>query len=392
MLLYWVWFAQLKTMNLLQKHQLLRMFSDPKEIYLYAGGQKQGMTEKLQAALENKDLGPAQRILKECEQKGIQILCLEDALYPARLRNTADAPLVLYVAGRIPDWTRQPVIGIVGTRRATNYGLTMAARFGAHIAVCGGLVISGGAAGVDTEAMQAALDMGKPVVGVLGCGVDVVYPAKNKAMFAKVTEKGCLISEYPPRTPGNAWQFPARNRIISGISNGVVLIEAPLKSGSLNTAQHAMEQGRDIFVVPGNLDMETFSGSNLLLRDGAVPVTGGWDVMKDYAPLWPDAVSCQPEPPMEKVAPKTPAAAPKPAGADKKPIDKQEKSTYSVLDTAPLSDTEKKLLELIGQESVYMDSLVEEMDISARELKGVLTKLSIKGLVVMLPGGRVCRK
>lgn len=392
MLLYWVWFAQLKTMSLLQKHKLLCEFSNPKAIYLHTQAKRGDMTETAATAPDRKDLESAQRILEECGQKNIRVLCLDDADYPARLRNIADAPLVLYVAGKIPDWTRQPVIGIVGTRRATGYGKTMAARFGAHIADCGGLVISGGAAGVDTYAMQAAMDMGKPVVGVLGCGVDIVYPARNKEMFAKVVKNGCLISEYPPRTPGNAWQFPARNRIISGISNGVVLIEAPLNSGSLNTARHAMEQGRDVFVVPGNLDLETFSGSNLLLRDGAASVTNGWDVLRDYAPLWPDVVSCQSVPSVEKLTTEAPVSAPKPARADKKPIDKQEKSTYSVLDTASLSALERKLLEMIGQERVQMDSLVAEMDITARELRGLLTKLSIKGLVVMLPGGRVCRK
>lgn len=392
MLLYWVWLAQLKTISLQQKHRLLRIFGTPKAIWQYDGEPIDGITGNLTEVLGDRDLEPANKILEDCAAKQIQVISLEDADYPARLRNISDAPLVLYVSGVIPDWSKQPVIGVVGTRKATAYGLSMAAHFGQQIAACGGLVISGGAAGVDTKAMQAALNAGKPVVGVLGCGVDVVYPAKNKMLFAKVKEVGCLLSEYPPRTSGQPWQFPARNRIISGISNGIVLIEAPERSGSLNTAQHAIEQGRDLYVVPGNLDLPTFSGSNLLLRDGATAVVTGWDVMKIYAPLWPQTVIRFPEPPIQKVVYETPEPEPKPARVDKKPIDKQEKSAYSVVDVASLTETEQKLLELIGQEDAYIDALVAQMDVDARELKGVLTRMSIKGLVTMLPGGRVCRK
>lgn len=395
MLLYWVWLSQLK-LSLRQKHRLLRIFGDPEAIYQSTGRHlynTEGVSSAVARVLDNKDMTEANSILKECKEKGIGVIGMDDLAYPPRLRNIFDAPLVLYVRGVIPDWNRQPVLGVVGTRRASSYGLTMASRIGEHIARCGALVISGGAAGVDTQAMKSALQTGKPVVGVLGCGIDVIYPSSNKELFQKVEQQGCLISEYPPQMRATKWSFLARNRIISGISNGLVVVEAPEQSGSLNTARNALEQGRDLFVVPGMVDAETFFGSHLLLRDGATPVFNGWDVMKDYAPLWPETVTWQPEPEIRKAAPelilKQPKQKPITAAADKKAVDKEAISPYSVVDTADLTDTEKKLLSLLNRENVHMDLLVAQMDMSASSLKGVLTKLSIKGLVQMLPGGRV---
>ena len=148
--------------------------------------------------------------------------------------------------------------------------------------------MSGGAAGVDTEAMKGALDAGFPTVGVLGCGVDITYPISNRRFFADVMKNGCLLSEYAPGTGVEKWHFPARNRIISGLSNGVLVVEAPEKSGALNTARHAFTQGRDLFVVPGNLGVDTCAGSNALLRECATAVFSGWAVMKAYADLYPE--------------------------------------------------------------------------------------------------------
>ena len=395
MLEYWVWLSQLK-LSLSQKHRLLWMFGDPREVHRTSEAAlegKEGVTDRMLEALEDRDLTRAQQIIKECRAKGIGVIGMDDVAYPPRLRNISDAPLVLYFKGKLPDWDRQPMIGIVGTRRASDYGLRTARRFGAHIASCGAMVISGGAAGVDTCAMQGALRVGKPVVGVLGCGVDVVYPSENAGLFNKVIEDGCLISEYPPRTRGSKWTFPARNRIISGICNALVVVEAPEQSGSLNTARHALTQGRDVFVVPGNVDVETFSGSNLLLREGAVPVINGWDVLRDYAPLWEGVLSCQPEPALEDLLQPAPEQMPKSASrrrsADKKAIDKEEDSTYSVLNVQGLSAQEQQLLELVQGGTDLMDQLAAQLKMNAGALKMTVTKLSVKGLVQMLPGGRV---
>ena len=198
MLLYWIWFAQLNKITAVQKQLLLQHFTDPEEIYNSEDSKLyriEGLPESAVQALEDKDLTEARQILEECVNKGIGIVTLHDSNYPSRLRNTVDPPLVLYFKGQLPVWDLQPVIGIVGTRKASSYGLSTAARFGKQIAACGALVVSGGAAGIDAMAMQGALEAGRPVIGVLGCGVDVVYPAQNRQLFSQVVQNGCLISE-----------------------------------------------------------------------------------------------------------------------------------------------------------------------------------------------------
>ncbi len=401
MLIYWVWFAQLAGISLVQKLALLQHFHDPEEIY-HLQGNISGVSEEIMEALEHKDLTDARKILADCAQKGIRILTLREEGYPEKLRNTYDPPLVLYVKGTLPEWETIPVIGIVGTRKASPYGLHTAKRFGGQIAACGALVVSGGAAGIDTKAMEGALDALCPVVGVLGCGVDVAYPASNKNLFARVVEKGCLISEYPPKTTGIAWHFPQRNRIISGMSDGLLVVEAPHKSGALITARQAMEQGRDVYAVPGNVDVDSCAGSNALLQDRAIAALSGWDVVKEYEALYPGKVSKNRLPldqPAEilKVA-QTPAFSETNGQFDqinqKKAIDKEEKSTYIVLDSkqSALSETERAVLERVPREGTLVDDVIAQADLPAGTVRSILTKLSLKGLTVNHPGGRISRK
>jgi len=405
MLLYWIWYAQLGNLSLHIKQQLLEHFRDPEEIYFSESErfeQLEWLTGKELQALEDKDLSQAQKILQSCAEKGISIITFTDGNYPARLRSIFDAPMVLYVKGTLPDWHTVPVIGVVGTREATPYGLKMANRFGGQIAACGALVVSGIAKGCDAMAMLGALDNGGAVVGVLGCGVDVVYPAANRQLFARTVENGCLISEYPPGTRANSWRFPARNRIISGMSNGVLVVEAPERSGALSTANHAFTQGREIFAIPGNVDAPNSAGSNALLQERAITALSGWDVVKEYAPLFPGKVEKRPaktaaETPLLKVAqtvtlPENPHMSK--TGADKKSIDKEEKSTYSVLNNpiSALSDTEQAVLACIERDAVLVDDIVAKTGLLAGAVKSVLTKLALKKLIMLHPGGRVSRK
>lgn len=401
MLIYWIWFAQLKKLSKSQKQWLLEYFRDPEEIYhsepkCYKG--INGMTQEILQVLEQKDLDEARKILNQCEEKGIGILTFLDNAYPVKLRNTIDAPMVLYYRGNLPDWENVPVIGIVGTRKATPYGMNTALRFGRQIAACGAIVVSGGASGIDTIAMQGAMETGRPVVGVLGCGVDVVYPKSNRQMFENVLQNGCLISEYPPGTQAYSWHFPERNRIISGMSNGLLVVEAPERSGALNTAHHAMEQGRDVFAVPGNVDVAACAGSNALLQEKAAPALSGWDVVRQYEALYPGRIhNCSMPDPITKVAQKP--AIPQIlknswTHTDKKSIDKEEKSTYSVLNTAKpaLSETEASVLSQITREVSCMDDIIDRTQLPAGTVKSALTKLVLKGLVVSHPGGCVSLK
>ena len=398
--IYWIWFAQMKKLSCAQKWQLLQHFHDPEDLY-HCDEQsllQKGLPEDVIAALEDKDLTQAQDIFRECMDKGIHLLSIRDEEYPQRLRNTYDPPVLLYFKGVLPDWNHLPAVGIVGTRKATSYGLGIARRFGSQIADCGALVISGVADGIDAMAMQGALDAGKSVVGVLGCGVDIVYPRKNQKLFDDSVVSGCLISEYPPREPAQAWHFPQRNRIISGISNALLVVEAPEKSGALITARYAWEQGRDVFVVPGQVDSPYCAGSNALLQERAAPALTGWDVVKEYADLYPGKVAFAPMPQrLAQVAqePIIPAANEKrKSSADKKSIDNREKSTYSVVNKPEpaLTQEERDVLARVDTEPKFVDELLEGSQLNAGAVKAILTKLAIKGLIQNHPGGRVSRK
>ena len=397
MLLYWIWFAQLKKLSCSQKQMLLRHFRDPEEIYHSdpsAFEKIENITADMLEALEERSLDEAQQILADCSHKGIGIVTQQDSAYPSKLKNTYDAPMVLYYKGKLPDFEHLPVIGIVGTRKATPYGMKTAARFGATVTACGALVVSGGAAGIDTVAMESALAAGGSTVGVLGCGVDVVYPAKNRHLFQEVAVRGCLISEYPPKTEAYSWHFPRRNRIISGISDGLLVVEAPEKSGALISARFAHEQGREVFAVPGNVDEPACAGSNALLQDFAMPALSGWDVVKEFKALYPGKISRKEAPAASKQPEIIPEEKPKKEATDKKSIDNKEKSTYSVVNNpAPaLNGQEKAVFEKLSREAVAVDAVIEATGMSAGAVKAILTRLTIKGLVQNHPGGRISRK
>ena len=279
MLIHWIWLATRPHMNDRDRLSVLSHFGNPEDIYFApkeAFADIEDMTKQMAEALQEKDLHEAGEILRQCVDLGIHICTFNDGAYPSRLKNIADPPMVLYYVGHLPDLDGTPVIAAVGTRKASPYGLNVAKRIGGQLARCGAIVVTGMAEGIDGAAAAGALTAGGTVVGVLGCGVDVVYPACNRGLFADVERHGCLMSEFPPGTEPYKWNFPRRNRIMSGLSNGVLVAEAPEKSGALITARQAAEQGRDVFVVPGNVDVPTCAGSNALMREGAIPVRNGW--------------------------------------------------------------------------------------------------------------------
>ena len=405
MLIHWIWLATRPELSDRVKMATLEVFRDPEEVFYgdkehYAN--VQGMTQAAAESLADKDLTHAQQILDDCVEKGIQICTFHDAAYPARLKNIADPPMVLYYKGNLTGLDSSPTIGVVGTRKASAYGLNTSKKMGYQIAKCGGILVSGLAEGNDGSAMTGALMAGGKVVGVLGCGADVVYPAFHRSLYKDTERNGCLISEFPPKTPPYGWNFPKRNRIISGLCNGILVVEAPYKSGSLITARDALEQGRDVFVVPGNIDVETCKGSNALLRDGAIAVSSGWDVVSEYAALYPDKIRQEdgdtiflssPEKPESKVAQPTqrPSVDRK---NEKKPIDKGEKKSYSVQQDvlASLSQEEKELLKPLSKGTVLVDDLIAAGKLPAGKVLSMLTMLQIRGVVELLPGKRVALK
>ena len=397
MLIHWIWLSQLTGVTIAQKLSLLQSFRDPEEIFNAheaALSQNVEITEKALVALSDKNLTHARKILDDCGQKSISILTYGDGAYPSKLKNIHNPPLVLYYKGCLPDWEHKPGIGMVGTRKASPYGLQIAEKLGNQIAGCGALVISGGADGVDTQALVGAMQAGKQAVAVLGCGADVVYPAKNRQLFAQIEKQGCILTEFCPGTPPNSWNFPQRNRIISGLSSGIVVVEAPERSGALNTAAHAADQGRDVFVVPGNINNPNCAGSNRLLRERAIAVFTGWDVVSEYESIYPGVIRRYEggeEQPMVAQPVIYPAAKPKP---DKKSIDNPGISKYSVEDNKPpqLTAEEQTVYRCVTPAPIPVDEVIVAAGLPAGRVLSVLTMLAMKGVVKNHPGKCVSLK
>ena len=392
MLVHWVWFAHRPGLNDRDKMALLQHFRDPEDIYFADDGAFDaiGLSEEAKTALREKNLTSAEEILEACDREKLHILTCQDAAYPARLKNIADPPVVLYYKGRLPDFDGSPVIGVVGTRKASAYGLTTAKRMGYQIARCGGIVVSGMAYGIDGMAMSGALTAGAPAVGVLGCGADIVYPVSNRALFRDTEEYGCILSEFAPGTPPAKWTFPKRNRIISGLSCGVLVVEAPEKSGALITARLAAEQG----------------------RDGAIMVSSGWDVLSEYEALFPDKIrkedapahqtaypdevrkAAEAEKPLLKVAQKLRLPRKNenlkkdlaPQGIDKTPC-----APYSDVGSVrpKLSPEEQTIVDALSGGQRLVDDVIAETGLSTGKLLSSLTMLELKGIIRRLPGKRI---
>ncbi len=399
MLIHWIWLANRPGLNSRQLRLLLEAYGDAEDVF-FARESDFAALEELTAesilALGDKNLTQAEEILQKCAKKGISVCTYGDEDYPARLRQIADPPLVLYYKGKLPKTDAAPVIAAVGTRKASVYGQSVAQRMGFQIAKCGGILVSGLAAGIDGKAMEGALLAGGSVIGVLGFGADMIYPKSNRSLFEETEKNGCLLTEYPPETPPYRWNFPRRNRIISGLSNGVVVVEAPEKSGSLITARQAAEQGRDVFVVPGNVDVDTFVGSNALLRDGAIPVRNGWDVLAEYEHLYPDMVrrseagELPREPKRVAQKPLIPADRESLGKNSGKPVGEAPKTAYNEMkkQMPKLSDEERCIVELLTEPRL-VDDVIEQAELPAARVLAALTMLQIKGIVRSLPGKRV---
>lgn len=409
MRIHWIWLAHRPGVTDRMKAILLEHFSDPEDIYFAEESAFRGisgLTDHALEGLKDKSLAQAEEILNDCDRKGLQILTFADEQYPNRLKNIPDPPIVLYYQGELPNFDNNALIGVVGTRKASSYGLTAAKRMGWQLAKCGGVVVSGMASGIDGVAMQGALSAGGTVVGVLGSGADVIYPISNRQLYADAVKFGCILSEFPPGTPPQSWNFPKRNRIISGLSCGVLVVEAPEKSGALITARQALEQGRDVFVVPGNIDVDTFVGSNRLLRDGGILASHGWDVLSEYEAQFPDKLHKDDSPvrlPREPVA-ELPHVAQKPKIPgkksiakelpDKKVIDKPKLSSYSDVNKEQprLSDSERRIVCAIGSTPRLVDDVIAETGMGAAQLLPLLTILEVRGVIKRLPGRYIALK
>ena len=393
MLKYWVWLAELPRLKGPERLALLRHFGSPEELF-FADRAELLLVEGLPPARAelalNRDLSAADRILADCQGLGQRIMTIQDAEYPQRLRNIFNPPLVLYVKGRMPVMDEEAAIAVVGTRECTPYGTACGERLGRELAASGAVVVTGLARGVDSAAARGALRAGGTVVGVTGGGLDVVYPPENGDLYADVAATGVLLSEYPPGSPPDKAHFPVRNRIMSGLSVAALVVEAPGHSGALITARLALEQGREVYAVPGPIDAPDSVGCNRLIRDGAGLAAEGWDILRDFQERFPEKLR-----PARKLPAWTPLPTRRRAEPRRKPEPAPEPEKAPALRAVSregLTDDQIALLGVLEPEGpVQVDDLIESTGIPARRVSSALTMLEIDGCVRQHDGKRYTR-
>ena len=353
---YWIWLSMVPGIGARRFKYLLELYGSPLDLWHASDNEIISATAKLgknvvQNIIRYRQERYLRRAAKLLEFPGVRIVTLMDKEYPWMLKQIYDPPALLYCKGNYMDFSR-PAISIVGSRNPTSYGRQMAEKLAFQLASAGVIIISGLARGIDTMAHLGALKAKGTTIGVIGSGIDVVYPPENKKVFSRMELEGTIISEYPPGTKPLSGNFPARNRIISGLSHGVLVVEAGYRSGALITVDFALEQGREVYAIPGNINRPQSAGTNDILKQGAKLVTCVEDILEDLN-IQTQQSSMENEGSIKPVQ-----------------LDIFETQVYNALE-----EGEKHLAELAND---------TKMDIA--KLNAVLTMLEIKGMVRQLPG------
>ncbi len=420
---------------------LLEQYGTPYDLFNADEAELEGLpcSPRLKRALADKSLQESSRIMEYCRRNHVGILFWQDPEYPSSLRPLRDPPLLLYYRGQLPRFDDRLCISVVGTRSMSEYGKRMAYKIGYELAAAGAIVVSGMALGNDSVAAAGAITVGGTTVAVLGCGIDITYPKEHDRLYTEITRRGVVMTEYPPGTPPAGAHFPVRNRIISGLSQGTVVVEGDLRSGALITAKTAILQGRDIYAFPGNVGETNSAGTNRLISDGAAVALCARDVLDNYAFLYRDSLDMvrllraettsdlsedalidlgvytrtekpprnpddqAPAPdrtegkrptPKRPPAPRTqsPKASPAPAKEPPKTTPAPPHGDASERILKSLTDTQRGIFEALPLDhAVPVDHLTRE-GFAMSDIMASVTILEIKGLVQTLPGGLIGRK
>jgi DNA processing protein len=313
----------------------------------------EGLGEKVAQEIRKgpleKAVGKELHLLREV---GGRVITLRDEEYPKRLRDIYDPPALLYIRGELKK-EDEFAVSIVGSRKTTPYGRWFTEKVSQELARHGVTVVSGMARGIDSLAHWGAISGGGRTIAVLGCGVDVIYPSENRNLFAKMIDHGAILSEFPMGSPPEGGHFPRRNRIISGLSLGVVVVQAGEKSGSLITAGYALEQGREVFAVPGNVGTESSRGTHRLIKEGAKLVESSEDILEEILPQWRREGEATPK-----------VEIPRP----------------------DLTEEERVLYELLSETPLHIDVMIRESRLDPGKVSSLLLNLEFKGLVSQWPG------
>ncbi len=309
--------------------------------------------EALGALLEGRNTANWTAELERADQQGIRIVTYVDSEYPAPLRDLHDPPLALYVRGTLQSGDRQ-AIAVVGTRHPTHYGRDIAGRLALELGRAGFTVVSGLALGIDTAAHEGALKAGARTLAVLGGGLDVIFPSSNRGLAERIATQGAVLSEYPMGRPPDKTTFPVRNRIISGLAMGVVVVEAGRQSGALHTARQAVELGRPVFAVPGRVDSPNSQGCHDLIRQGARLTETVEDILQEFEFLLPTALVRPP--------------------------------THRPRVTVSLTDEERRIVDTLQDGELDVDTLIRQCGLDAATVNARLLGLEMKRVIRMLPG------
>lgn len=368
-LVYYIWLNLLEEITTIKKCELLEHFGSAENVYKAELSEYMVcdfLTDGNIRELEKKDLRRAEREFSAVQKIGITLIKIGDAHYPPELLNIPDPPVLLYALGNTSILKSRLMFCIVGSRRASDYGLTSAGAVSSQLAECGMVIVSGCALGIDSAAHTGALRAGGKTVGVAACGLNVDYPSGNHPLRKDIIKNGVIISEFPLDTPPLAFNFPKRNRILSGMSLGTAVIEAGRKSGALLTARHAYEQNRDVFALPGNITSRNSAGANELIRDGAIPLLDAETILNEYMLRYPELFSS--------------------SGDTEEETDFAAAEENNVIAAAKLFDSdaseeEKKILSAMLSGAMKTEELAVRTGIDASRLGAILTMMQIKGKV-----------
>ncbi len=393
---YWIWLQNALGAGA-RTDEILAYFKTPEEMYKagdYEWRLSGLLTQRKIEALKSSTFEKTTEIINECRQKGYKIITPDDNLFPDRLKNLPDMPLVLYGVGDCSVMNDAVSIGMVGTRNASNYGIETAQKLSFLLALSGATIVSGGALGIDSEAHAGAMLAKGRTLAFLGCGLSVNYLMENAALRRAITRYGAVVSEYSPFTTASKTTFPTRNRLISGVSLGVVVVEAGVKSGSLITANFALEQGKDVFAVPGDIVRSSFDGTNHLIKNGAKPVFTAEDVLSEYEYRYGDlldmsnsrtTIASVPYVDYRKKKEKSQANPVKKEATIKvveKPKEKIEKKKLP----EDMSEEAKIIYSVLNENGVHIDDIVRETNLKMNVVLSSLTELEILDFVQLESG------
>ncbi|MBE6827338.1 MAG: DNA-protecting protein DprA [Ruminococcaceae bacterium] len=337
------------------------------------------------------------KIINDCQRNNWQIITPDDAEYPPLLRTIRDFPAVLYADGNTELLYSEQFIAMVGTRKASAYGIKSAGIISGQLSNAGMCIVSGGALGIDTAAHEGALTSGHPTVCVLGCGLGTDYLRENYALRNEIRKNGVIITEYPPFTPASRYTFPKRNRIISGMSLGTVVVEAGERSGSLITARLASEQGRDVYAIPGSVFASSFNGANKLISDGAKPVFTAKDILEEYYYRYPDKIKTEnTDIPLSNFVRENSVEFEKPEPVKIQREVKRKavpETVKEIKKTLPDSAGETaKMIYGCFKDEATLDEIAENTALDIRKILTGITELEMYGVIEMMPGNKYRKK